>query len=180
LINSGIFQDSLTQQDLDNPLWHYACQQYEQPAVKSICLALQDSCGADVNMLLTASWAATQGLAPDWPSILNEIAGWQTKIVGPLRAVRKQLDKTSAPEQRLYTALCRLEIDAEQIELAYLYKMVIKQSHRLYKPLKAGSELSCHNITSYLNYLINKNPTKAEHQSILQHAQALNYHLNNC
>lgn len=177
MTNSGNFQTSLNQQDSDNSLWHYACQQYKQAEVKNICLALQDRFGADVNVLLTAGWAATQGFAPDWPPLLEETTSWQAKIVEPLRAVRRQLDKTSVLEQSLYTALCRLEIDAEKLELAYLYKKLTRHSRRLCGPRASGAELSCNNITSYLNYLISKNPVKAEHQSILQHAEVLNYHL---
>ena len=52
-----------------NPLWEFSLEFYAQPGVASACLALQDRCGVDVNVLLLMCWCGLQGVCIDSASL---------------------------------------------------------------------------------------------------------------
>lgn len=47
----------------ENPFWRFSCAVYAAPGVAQACLELQDTHGADVNLLLLAAWL---GAARGW------------------------------------------------------------------------------------------------------------------
>src|SRR5262249_60281859 len=49
--------DPQTQQG--SPFWRFSLRFYRQPDVADACIALQDGCGVDVNILLFFLWLAT-------------------------------------------------------------------------------------------------------------------------
>lgn len=109
---------------LDNPLWRYALRVYAQPEIAALCLKAQEQ-GASVNRLLLAAWLAAQGrtlpACPE-PSALLQ---WSATILQPLRELRYRLrEKKQAQQQPLYARLKQCELDAEQVELAYLWQWV--------------------------------------------------------
>jgi hypothetical protein len=67
---------------MNNPLWVFSLQRYQQPGVAQACLEAQDRCGADVNLLLYAAWLASHGqaLSPaQWPQLQRPRSGPSTK-----------------------------------------------------------------------------------------------------
>ena len=48
-----------------NPFWRFSLRTYRAPGVQEACLALQDRCGADVNLLLFCGWTGRDGRALD-------------------------------------------------------------------------------------------------------------------
>lgn len=106
----------------DHPLWDFSLDVYARPGVEPACLALQDDHGADINVLLALIWAGAQGVrltAADLDRLVGGVADWHTKVVRPLRAVRRDM-KTGlgAPApmaDKLRAEIKRLELDAEHL-----------------------------------------------------------------
>ncbi|MBJ8345514.1 TIGR02444 family protein [Antrihabitans sp. YC2-6] len=110
-------------------LERFALGVYGAEGVSSACLLLQESVGLDVNLLLFAAhFGAEKGriLTPSHIDVLRgRIDPWHAEVVRPLRVVRKRLKSGPAPAPdartaELRSALQRLEIQAELIELAEL------------------------------------------------------------
>lgn len=101
-------------------LWRYAEINYARPGVAAACLRLQDECGADVNLLLTAAWLASRGLVWDASAVDALIVGcaaWQSEVIAPLRSARRRF---KAGQPAFYAAAQTLELSAEQVQLRYL------------------------------------------------------------
>ena len=115
---------------LQNPLWAFAIKVYSYSEVEACCLALQNEYGMSVNRLLYAAWLATQQKLLDSSILMQSSAQqWQLGMTHPLRALRYRLREMRAGEPALdtfYTAMRKAELEAERVELAYLY--VLAQS----------------------------------------------------
>src|SRR5260221_12590441 len=77
-----------------SPFWGFSLVFYRQPGVADACIALQDGCGVDVNILLLFLWLATarRCLPPAAAKALCAKAGpWRDDVVVPLRALRGRL-----------------------------------------------------------------------------------------
>ncbi len=44
-----------------SPFWRFSLATYRKPGVATACLALQDECGVDVNLMLFLLWLAANG-----------------------------------------------------------------------------------------------------------------------
>ncbi len=114
----------------DDQLWPFSQRVYAISGVADACLALQERCGLDVNLLLWCGWRAAMGGGASNAAELREAmarsAPWQTDIVGPLRSVRRNL-KPRAVEDAEAAALRdevkRLELDAERLEQRALSRL---------------------------------------------------------
>ncbi|MBO6506715.1 MAG: TIGR02444 family protein [Kordiimonadaceae bacterium] len=95
--------------------WQFSIKHYDNDAVKNACLSLQDSAGADVNLLLLAIWLRTLSITISGETLANLFSTsthWQTEKIVPLREKR-----CSQPRQSDgYTKLLALELDAEKGE----------------------------------------------------------------
>ncbi len=106
----------------DHPLWEFSLALYGRPGVAEACLRLQDGLGLDVNLLLFACWAATEGGgAPSpagWRRLVDGTAAWRSRVVGPLRGVRRFLkDEAATPgAAALRERVKALELDAEHAQ----------------------------------------------------------------
>ncbi|MFN3348947.1 TIGR02444 family protein [Pseudorhodoplanes sp.] len=117
--------------ETDNPFWRFSLRVYAEPGVAEECLAAQDNLGVDVNVLLFAAWLGTErGIALDRTGLARveaAVAGWADDIVTPLRAVRrrlKQMPEIEEPQvQALRKRIAQIELSAEQIEQALLYRL---------------------------------------------------------
>lgn len=114
---------------INNPLWAFACRVYAAGAVRTVCLALQDSFDIDVDLILWASWAATRGIAltpQEMAEARTRVAAWRDEVVRPLRYARRAMKTSllhaSATVADLRSDLQTLELRAEQIELAILFE----------------------------------------------------------
>jgi uncharacterized protein (TIGR02444 family) len=107
------------------PIWDFVLGYYRQQGVSEAAIALQDSAGIDVNMILFLMWLSGQGktLAEADMRKLGEAShGWQRSVVAPIRNIRRLL-KENAPFVEQETALAyrkkvqALEIEGEQLQL---------------------------------------------------------------
>src|SRR5262245_11496989 len=118
-----------TQLQLEGPHWIFALATYNEPGVADTCLILQDRLGLDVNILLFATYAATELRIEVTPQDIQAmdaaVQAWRTEAVIPLRALRRRLKLPSGPIDSDYAEVLRskvkqTELLAEQIELAML------------------------------------------------------------
>ena len=110
---------------LQNPLWAFALKVYSYSEVEACCLALQNDYGMSINRLLYAAWLATQQKLLDTATLKRSVAQqWQSGMTHPLRALRYRVRSLRVDEPALdafYTAMRKAELEAEKVELAYLY-----------------------------------------------------------
>jgi uncharacterized protein (TIGR02444 family) len=117
-----------------NPFWRWSLRVYRAPGVQEACLALQDRCGADVNLLLFCGWVGLAGRALDQRRLRQATAcvgRWQAEVVAPLRAVRRALKhgastgSTAAPALMLRRRVAALELEAESVEQTLLFELAV-------------------------------------------------------
>ncbi|AXM97494.1 TIGR02444 family protein [Pseudomonas plecoglossicida] len=106
-------------------LWNHALALYARPGVETSCMQLQ-ALGADVCLLLCATWLQARGVEPSpaRAQALRALADpWQQQVVQPLRALR-QAWRTPAQQDAQLTALREqlkgLELQAEKTLLQRL------------------------------------------------------------
>ena len=76
------------------PFWRFSLKFYGQPGVSDACIALQDGCGVDVNLLLFLFWLASerQVLSADEVKKLDAtIKSWRELTIIPIRDTRRKL-----------------------------------------------------------------------------------------
>lgn len=90
-------EDPVTKQSLDpDEFWQFSVGLYADETVKATCLSLQDSYGADVNLLLLTRWLDASGqLLPEaaLPALIEISTYWQTTELQPQRQRRKACKK---------------------------------------------------------------------------------------
>lgn len=113
-----------------NPFWRWSLRVYRAPGVQEACLALQDRCGADVNVMLFCGWVGRAGRALDkrrLQRVMGCVGRWQTEVIAPLRAVRRTLKNgglhgsTTAPVTALRRRIAALELELEYVEQTLLF-----------------------------------------------------------
>ncbi len=114
----------LDESQLENPLWEYVCRVYAVGEIKTLCLHLQNNCGANINMVLTSAWAAQQRWVLDWQVLVALIEPWERQIIKPVRAIRNALSNQAPLQKRLRDKLLAAELVAEQFEIAQLYHLL--------------------------------------------------------
>jgi len=111
--------------ELDNAFWQFSLSIYGQADVAEECLALQETIGIDVNVLLFCAWLGTRGIVlgkEDVAATSETVEAWSENIVRPLRGVRqrmKGLYRNAFAELR--ERVKTLELEAEQVEQAILF-----------------------------------------------------------
>jgi len=104
--------------------WQFSLRFYRRPEIPPLCIALQDEQGVDVNLLffiLFLSLNSRQLKAEDVKRIDASIRDWRTKVVQPLRTIRREL-KTGIPpldaqhSEALRNAIKRDELQAERLQ----------------------------------------------------------------
>jgi uncharacterized protein (TIGR02444 family) len=111
---------------LDNAFWKFSLAVYAAPGVADECLAVQESHGVDVNVLLFCAWLAAAckvALTPgDIEGIVAAVRSWHEEAVKPLRGVRRYMkDVPGGDVAVLRTRVKGAELEAEQIEQAMLF-----------------------------------------------------------
>jgi uncharacterized protein (TIGR02444 family) len=105
--------------DKGSPFWRFSLRVYRQPGVADACIALQDGCGVDVNILLFFLWLATarRCVSPDAArAVCAKAAPWRDDVVAPLRAIRRRLKEGSALVERGAAEAFRTRIKAIELE----------------------------------------------------------------
>jgi len=110
-----------------SPLWRFSLRTYRQPGVADACIALQDECGVDVNVLLFFLWLAAEKKrvpAANARAACEQAALWHDDVVAPLRAVRRkvkavELEAERLQQEALFAMTANLEAEpAESVEAA--------------------------------------------------------------
>jgi uncharacterized protein (TIGR02444 family) len=102
-----------------SPFWRFSLRFYRQPGVADACIALQDGCGVDVNILLFFLWlAVTRRCVPSAvaKAVCVKVASWRDEVVVPLRTLRRRLKDGSSLVERGAIELFRTRIKAIELE----------------------------------------------------------------
>lgn len=108
--------------------WRFSLRTYRAPSVAEACLALQDGCGADVNLLLYCCWTGLIGRRLSARAVRSAraaVARWQSEVVSPLRRSRRAIRKghrgvTGEWAEQLRKRIGTAELDAEYVEQSVL------------------------------------------------------------
>jgi uncharacterized protein (TIGR02444 family) len=116
--------DAIVDTPESRALWTFSLRVYADPGVRRACLALQDQCGADVNLLLLILWLASESktLTAEGFAILGAVSvAWQCPVLEPLRSLRRgmreELQHQNDPDRReILRRVIELELEAERRE----------------------------------------------------------------
>lgn len=117
---------------LINPFWNYSLKLYAHEEIKSLCLSLQDSYKANVNIVLWCCWYATEkGLASQEliEEILMHNTPWQQHVTCQLRQIRQWLKNNQSNElvEPYRQQILQLEITSEAFQQQQLYEFSMTQ-----------------------------------------------------
>jgi len=120
-------------QSTAHAFWRFSLRVYRTARVESACIALQDGCGADVNVLLLCGWLASRGRSLDRRRLrqaMARVGAWQSEVVAPLRKARRahkrlagampQQEDAARTETPLHQRLLALELELEYAEQSML------------------------------------------------------------
>jgi uncharacterized protein (TIGR02444 family) len=113
----------------DTPFWRFSLAFYRQAGVAEACIALQDDCGVDVNLMLFLLWLAANGrqLSIDNVKELDAaVRDWRELTIIPIRAVRRQLKAAptlveAGKQEAFRTKIKAIELEAERLQQEALY-----------------------------------------------------------
>jgi uncharacterized protein (TIGR02444 family) len=108
-----------TQTEQGSPFWRFSLRFYRRPGVADACIALQDGCGVDVNILLLLLWLATARRRVSVAAaqeVCAKAAAWRDEVVVPLRTLRRRLKDGSSLVERGAAELFRTRIKAIELE----------------------------------------------------------------
>jgi uncharacterized protein (TIGR02444 family) len=108
-----------TEAERGSPFWRFSLGCYRQPGVADACIALQDGCGVDVNILLFFLWLATAKRrvpAAVVQAVCEKAGPWRDDIVVPLRTLRRRLKNEPPLVERGAAELFRTKIKAVELE----------------------------------------------------------------
>jgi uncharacterized protein (TIGR02444 family) len=112
------------------PFWRFSLHFYRQTGVSDACIALQDDCGVDVNLLLFLFWLASDGrlLAADEIKRLDErVRSWRELTIIPIRDTRRKLKGAATllepgKQEAFRNKVKAVELDAERLQQEALYE----------------------------------------------------------
>ena len=121
--------DQTTKVPTDTPFWRFSLNFYRQAGVAEACIALQDECGVDVNLMLFLLWLAAAGQqlsSTDVKHLDETVRGWRDLTIIPIRDVRRKLK--GAPtlvetdkQETFRTKIKVIELEAERLQQEALY-----------------------------------------------------------
>ena len=114
----------------ETPFWRFSLSLYRQAGVAEACIALQDGCGVDVNLMLFLLWLAADGrqLSIEAVKELDEaVRGWRELTIIPIRALRRKLKGAATlveagKQEAFRTRVKALELEAERLQQEALYR----------------------------------------------------------
>ena len=115
----------------ENPFWDFSLKFYGQQNIASSCLALQESVGADVNILLYCCWVASEGAAviepTEFAEIIETIEPWQSGVIRGLRQIRRNMKQERMLDlgelsESLRDKIKNCELEGERLEQMILYQ----------------------------------------------------------
>ncbi len=144
---------------LDNPFWEYSLAHYGRREVAESCLSLQDSRGANVNLLLFCCWLGCRGERLTSEKLVEAqllISDWDRQVVQPLRQIRRFLKQSADTTAQILEVVSTLELKAERVAQDRLASWWLKGDARAEKKGAAASAvvgLQQHNLAIYLTLL---------------------------
>jgi uncharacterized protein (TIGR02444 family) len=114
-----------------SPFWRFSLRFYRQPGAADACIALQDGCGVDVNILLFLLWLATARRRVPLPAaqeLCAKAAAWRDDVVAPLRTLRRRLKGGSTLVERgaaefFRTRIKAMELEAERLQQEAMFAL---------------------------------------------------------
>jgi uncharacterized protein (TIGR02444 family) len=111
------------------PFWRFSLHFYRQSGVSDACIALQDDCGVDVNLLLFLFWLAADRqhlTAADVRRLDDKVRDWRNLTIIPIREVRRKLKGAPTPvdpgkQEAFRNKIKAIELDAERLQQEALY-----------------------------------------------------------
>jgi uncharacterized protein (TIGR02444 family) len=115
----------------ETPLWRFSLHFYRQAGVSDACIALQDACSVDVNLLLFLFWLAAgrrQLSVADIKQLDEAVRGWRDLTIVPIRDIRRNLKGAAtlveAQKQEAFrTKIKAIELEAERLQQEALFGM---------------------------------------------------------
>jgi len=142
-----------------SPFWRFSLRLYASTEVQSACLALQDKCGVDVNVLMFVLWAAGERSVLGVGKIRavdRLVKPWRTGTVVPLRTLRRALKappKAIGPREaeHLRTRIKAAELMAENLQQDAMYRFA--QSQPQGPRASSASDAARRNLVAYQSIL---------------------------
>ena len=114
------------------PFWRFSLQYYRQAGVSDACIALQDECGADVNLFLFLLWLASerqQLSEAEVKKLDDNVRDWRALTIIPIRDARRKLKGAStlvepAKQEVFRTKVKAVELEAERLQQEALYALM--------------------------------------------------------
>jgi uncharacterized protein (TIGR02444 family) len=111
------------------PFWRFSLNLYRQAGVSDACIALQDDCGIDVNLLLFLLWLASEGrqVSPDEVKTFDDrVRSWRELTIIPIRDTRRKLKGVATlvepgKQEAFRNKVKTVELEAEQLQQEALY-----------------------------------------------------------
>jgi uncharacterized protein (TIGR02444 family) len=111
------------------PFWQFSLHYYKEAGVSDACIALQDGCGVDVNLLLFLVWLADNGqllTAEDVKTLDGKVRGWRELTIMPIRDVRRNLKGAATlvepgRQEAFRDSVKAVELAAERLQQEGLY-----------------------------------------------------------
>jgi len=110
---------------LENPLWLFSLDFYRHPEVEPFLLDCQERRGADVCLLLWASYvtAAGQLLSDESWRVAERGLAPRRRMISSVRRLRRWIGRMRPRTRALYEYCKRYELKLEQLQLAALWKL---------------------------------------------------------
>jgi uncharacterized protein (TIGR02444 family) len=113
----------------ETPFWRFSLHFYRQAGVAEACIALQDECGVDVNLLLFLLWLAAgrrQLSAGNVKDLDAAVRDWRQLTIVPIRDVRRKLKGAATlveanKQEAFRTKIKAIELEAERLQQEALY-----------------------------------------------------------
>jgi uncharacterized protein (TIGR02444 family) len=111
------------------PFWRFSLHFYRQSGVSDACIALQDDCGVDVNLLLFLFWLASEGrrlTADEVKKLDGNVRSWRELTIIPIRDTRRKLKGAATlvepgKQEAFRNKVKAVELDAERLQQEALY-----------------------------------------------------------
>jgi len=113
----------------ETPFWRFSLHFYRQAGVAEACIALQDECGVDVNLLLFLLWLAAgrrQLSAANVKELDAAVGDWRQLTIVPIRDMRRKLKGVATlietnKQEAFRTKIKAIELEAERLQQEALY-----------------------------------------------------------
>jgi uncharacterized protein (TIGR02444 family) len=111
------------------PFWRFSLKFYRQNGVSDACIALQDGCGIDVNLLLFLFWLAGDGRqlsADEVKKLDDQVRSWRELTIIPVRDARRKLKGAATlveprKQEAFRNKVKAVELEAERLQQEALY-----------------------------------------------------------